>query len=87
MHQISQLSLNDLLCDVSSLVCESIDILSSDVRSVLEENGIDLNNIKGLNDALSSEKLRAPFHGLETAYLQKKVYRSFGLVVCLSDSH
>ena len=81
VHQVTQISLDDILHDVSSLVHESIDSFSSNIRSVLEENGIDPSSISGLNETLSSEEVRAPFRGLESAYLQKKAYRSFGLVV------
>lgn len=81
VQQISQLSLNSLLADVSSLVSESIDSFSASICSVLEENGIDLDSISGLNETLSNEEVCAPFHGLESEYLQKKLYQSLGLVV------
>ena len=81
MHKISQLALNDLLCDVSMIVAQSVDTLALRVSSVLCENGIQMESVIGLEEVLSSVDLHNPFRGLESSYLQRKAYYSLGLVV------
>ena len=81
VHKISQVALNDLLYDVSMIVAETVDTLASRVSFVLCENGIKIENVNGLEEALSDVNLRNPFRGLKSSYLQRKVYCSLGLVV------
>lgn len=84
VRQISQFALNDLLCDVSMVMKQSVESLSSRISSVLERNGINICDVDGLDEVLSNEELSNPFLGLDSAYLQRKAYCSLGLVVSIS---
>ena len=85
VHQISQFALNDLLGDVSMVMRQSIDHLSSNIVSVLERNGIEYQDVDGLTEVLSDEQLRNPFSGLESNYLQRKAFCPLGLVVSTKE--
>lgn len=81
LHQTSQVVLNELERDISQLIEQSVDDQASEVVAVLERNGIDYKCVEGLEEVLSNEQARNPFHGLDSAYLQQKAYLSLGLVV------
>lgn len=83
VRQVSQVALNDLIGDIALIVEKSLNVMASNVASVLRGQGIDVEEIGCLKEALSDEKLRNPFKGLDTAYSQKKAYSSLGLVVRL----
>ncbi len=81
--QMSQGVLNDLISDITLLVENSLESISSKVRSTLECSNIAVEDVDGLEDALQARCFRKPFEGLESEYLQKKAFHSLGLVVGL----
>lgn len=79
--QIPQGVLNDLISDITLLVNNSLESMSSEVRATLESNNICVEDIAGLEGALQADSFRKPFKGLESEYLQKKAFHSLGVVV------
>ena len=83
VRHVSQLALNDLIGDMSSMVQQTVDIMASKISSVLTAHGTSVQDIDGLEEIFQDEKLRNPFKGLESSYLQRKVYNLLGLVVSI----
>ena len=80
--QMPQGVISDLQSDITMLVENALDALSSNVRGFLEQNNVVVEGIDGLQDILQASDLRKPFEGLESEYLQKRAFHSLGLVVC-----
>ena len=81
VQQMPQVAVNGFLSDITMLVENSVNSLSTDVRTTLEQNDVVVGDIVGLERVLESEELRKPFDGLGSEYLQRKAFHSLGLVV------
>ena len=82
IRQISQQALDDLLGDTSLIIEQTVDTLASNISACLVRNGIDMQNIDGLNEVLLAKDLRNPFKGLESSHFQRKAYiELLGLLV------
>ena len=79
-RRLSQVAIDDIVEEWGELFSHSVRRLSASVREKLSSNGIDVDDIDGLDQVF--EDVPHPFEGLKTRFLQEKYYRqSLGLVV------
>lgn len=82
--KISQVALDDLITEFSSLCSTELSSLQTKVFSCLRRGGVDPQNVDGLQDTFLKCTLTDPFHGLTSTYLRNKYYEeNLGLVVSL----
>ena len=80
VSKVSQVCLNGLVEDVTSLLQRKVQQLEADVTRVLNTKGVEVDS--QLTDVFRQHEQASPFQGIETEFLQKKFYREeFGLVV------
>ena len=78
----SQTAVNGLIGDISILLEEEITSLKKDVIQCMQEEHASVELISQINKLFSEKIAVAPFQGLQTAYLQKKIFCDhFNLVV------
>ena len=80
VNKDSQVCLDGLVEDVTSLLQMKVLKLEADVCRVLDASGIEIDS--QLSAVFHSHEVMSPFRGIETEFLQKKFYReNLGLVV------
>lgn len=84
-RRISQVAIDDIVEECSSLFSHSVQRLYARVHEKLASSGIELNSVEGLQDVF--QNVPSPFEGLETRYKQEKFFReTLNLVVCFNSS-
>jgi len=83
-ERLSQVAINSLIGDVSTLLEEETLSLKKDVVQCMQEGHASNELISRVNEQFSKKIAATPFEGLHTSYLQKKYYNDhFYLVVCI----
>ena len=83
-ERLSQVAINSLIGDVSTLLEEETLSLKKDVIQCMQEGHASTELISRVNEQFSKKIATTPFEGLHTSYLQKKYYNDhFHLVVCI----
>ena len=81
-QKLTQVSLDKVIEGVTGLFQEQLSSLHSQIRSKLEEAGVDTATISGLSELFDQENVKHPFLGLETQHQQMKFYKeNFTFVV------
>ena len=82
IQKVSQVALDDMVTEFSSLCSTELTKLQTKVFSCLRHSGVDPEEICGLKDTFSKCTFNDPFHGLTSTYLRNKYYEeNLGLVV------
>ena len=83
VHKVSQVALNDLLSDVSTMISDRVKYVESKVRHNFHGSSLP----SAVSEIFQHPAIVDPFHGLTTRHLQLKYYReTFGLLVCLTET-
>ena len=83
-RRLSQLAVNGLIGDISTLLEEEILSLKSKVIKCMHEEHASTELITKINEQFSEKLAAPPFEGLQSAYLQKKYFTdNFHLVVSI----
>ena len=82
-YQMSTAAITALLCDTTSLVQSCVEQIHGKVKDCLNNAGIELENVPGLQEVFRPEnEIANPFNGLTTKLEQKQYFQeNFGLVV------
>ena len=85
MHQLTQTATDSLVSGTTCIVKNSIEQLKNGVRKCLDNVGMLLDDIPGLEDMFRPDSNESnPFNGLQTKTEQKRYFQdNFGLVVSL----
>ena len=87
-RRLSQLAVNGLIGDISTLLEEEISSLKKDVIKCMHEEHASTELISKIHKQFSDKITAPPFEGLQTAYLQKKYFtENFHLVVSKHNVH
>ena len=87
-RRLSQLAVNGLIGDISTLLEEEILSLKTNVIKCMHEEHASTELITKINKQFSEKLAVPPFEGLQSAYLQKKYFTdNFHLVVSISNQH
>ena len=73
VNKVSQVCLDGLVEDVTSLLQMKVLKLEADVCRVLDASGIEIDS--QLSAVFHSHEVMSPFRGIETEFLQKNFYR------------
>lgn len=85
-RRLSQMAIDGLISDITTLLEEELSSLKKEVIQCLEGGHVSAELINNINKTLSKRISTPPFEGLQSAYLQKKYYlENFNLVVCVQS--
>ena len=84
VYHLSQCALNNIVEDISTMMCETLREVEYEVHSKLGPSGAARSEIDGLRSIFSDDKFSQPFRHLKTEHFQRKAYKDiFGLVVSI----
>ena len=84
IRKVSQVSLDGLIDDFTSLLSFKVHTLENNVQSCLLANGINMDNVESLRSLFCDPQIINPFEGLHSKYLQQKYFQEkLGLVVII----
>ena len=84
IRKVSQVSLDGLIDDFTSLLSFKVHTLENNVQLCLLANGINMDNVESLRSLFCDPHIINPFEGLHSKYLQQKYFQEkLGLVVIL----
>ena len=73
--KVSQVALDGLIADVTSMLQRTINQIKHEVSTVLQSNGVSLSTFSGLEDVFNDPRWNEPFKGLDSVFLQEKFYQ------------
>ena len=73
-RKVSQMSLDGLTSDFSSILERTTEQLKSNINRCLQTSGINMEAIQGLTETFDHPSVTNPFHQLESRYQQERFY-------------
>ena len=73
--RVSQVTLNNIVFDLSNFIQVQMDELQETVKSILRANNVQNEVVTAIGRSFSKEDISRPFAGLESEYLQKKYFK------------
>jgi len=87
-RRLPQVTIDNLVSDVGTLLEEELLSLKYDIGKCLQENDASMELSTKINETITQRIGPSPFQGIHTAYLQQKYYSEhFNLVVSIMYIH